>query len=607
MRKWIGLGILGIASTVALILALNKKDQVLPSSGNILFPVGRYTYTLAFTSKGSINTAVIAQSAGAQSTQGLGDESAQTEIYGKLQVKSERNLLELNLADIKVKVAGQDVSPLAIGLGEEPVQVGLDSSYRFISVKFPANQKALVSSMWLSLLAQIQVVHNGAKASWSVEETDFQAQYLANYRYDSGNLQKMKSKVVSSNLGGTSKNQVLSFGDQKWLAELGQGSLQTLTAYEEFTLSTNGIPSFQSMVDFRLERSQAWLGTQNLSDTTSYKSFRYGLETLNEVTAEATEESRYRQDMGSITFDEIIAGVQKEMSEGEETEFYKKVRGFIHSHPERCRDFESVLIEAPYNSLAMNTIAVAMGRVGHEAAQASLRNIIQGRIDTKLTVTNYLHLLAQSKKPTPESLDLLEQLSRTGDPELREAAVLSSGSALSSQRLANPVDAMKRLEGFRQRFETSSDPQEKNLLLDLIGNSEMPEGLDIVNNILADNPNAKTRELAIEAMRMMNDSRARSNLLALLASSSLADRESAANALKYQAYMPEALSLFDQAFETVRPEEAKLRRRFLDWLYTHQSSVAELKPRLERVLQNEDDSDNRKVASSFLEMLKVSE
>ena len=606
---WMGLGFLGLVVSLWAANVQPRKDAHFARRDVTLFPEGKFQYHLAMTSQGSLNVAGVMQTQGAsQGLQANPPKAVSMALDGILEVDAAENTLILRLKDIKISSGSQIFDPVDLGFRGKPIKVTTDPHGAFVNVSISKDESAVSSTVWLNVLSQIQLVYGPDKrvSAWDMEEGDFQTRFLAHYESQADTLSKVKTRLLDTQLTSAAKLEDIHFiPGEAWLATFSADRLESLQSKSGLVFTGASAGLYQSFITLNLnaakERTNAIAGS---SFDASYAKLAFNRAILDELTMAATEASRYASDMDAITPDQIFAAVAKGLSEGEETELYKKIRAYLYKHPDECKTFESVLIESDPDGVWLRLAGMAMGRLGHTQAQASLRRVIDARLKQNKSVSPLIQLLAQSREPTPETLDLLQTFALSQDKELQEAGMLASGTALSGHRIQDPVDASRRLRLFQDKFRASKDEREADLILDLFGNSEMPEILEDIQRVLQSQPQNRKRQLAIEALRMVDDPRARSLLSDLTTSADGEDQVTAVEALKLQPFIPEILERAMSYLSGDSPSQPRLRKAYIDWLFLHRIQINHLDQKLRGILETESNEDNRRLILSYLTVVE---
>ncbi len=188
-----------------------------------------------------------------------------------------------------------------------------------------------------------------------------------------------------------------------------------------------------------------------------------------------------------------------------------RVSGFLHRHPEHCAAFAAAALVDGATGEMQALAADVLAGVGHGAAQAALRDLI----DHSALGPAVRHRLLQShlnlRTPTPEAADWLAR--QLDDPQVGPAAANALGAVAGRLAETDPAAAdaaLGRLQRGLNEAETV-DAQRAHLLG--LGNSGRPAAR--VALPFAESEAPAVRAAAARALRHLPDTDARAALLRL--------------------------------------------------------------------------------------------
>src|SRR5262249_21716075 len=203
----------------------------------------------------------------------------------------------------------------------------------------------------------------------------------------------------------------------------------------------------------------------------------------------AAEAAIQRAELGDATLDSLLADLAKTEADAKpnanDTPPYLKLKALVYLQPEACPRLAEVLNKTKTDGPTMQLLTGALSSVGHAEAQSALQQAIRARGDDFTTLAVLIPALGLVDNPTPQSEELLRELSGRGDVNIRTTAQLALGvmarnlSDTAPERTARIVrDALRQLEGATQADER------RQMLLGL-GNSAGAGTLDAIRKTCA--------------------------------------------------------------------------------------------------------------------------
>lgn len=583
--------LLGLAVSISVFLGtfygLREPGEAPSKAGSTrLFPDGSYRYKLQLKSNGMVDLKVIAASRGATLDQA--PQRIETALDGELLLEAKNRRLNLSLKSGVLSIQGQIQQGVTFGA----VSASLGANGKILDVTFSQEVPTEVKAIWLSILAEIQVVGRGQGTEWKATEENSLMAYEAIYREEGDKLSKTKGPIAKSDLA--SKGLWASFpDDDRWIVNFKDGRPETLASRSGILGKLSGKIVYENRQVFSLDllaMTQAKVAVENRERV----AFTSGA--LDQISSRAAEKSGDLQISLGLTPEKIIEGLY---AAEDEAEFYKKVRAYIRTHPEDSIKFVPTLVESRYDDKERSIIGVALGAAGHRDAEKALRAVIEGRLREGKLSGSYFHLLSDAVAPSQETIRFIDSYTQSQDPLVREAATLALGTALRSYGREFPEDADRTVNEKLDQLRSTKNESDRRILYGLLGNSGSPLLAREFLPLLIGTASQGDRIQMISALRFVNEPDVKESLIGFLQKGSLADKIAAIEALCYQDYDPRILEQLDSVFSVQRPVEAELRKGLIAWLQLQGGQLLDVRERFITLLKSEKDETNRKILATF--------
>lgn len=197
------------------------------------------------------------------------------------------------------------------------------------------------------------------------------------------------------------------------------------------------------------------------------------------------EEQLHRQQLGEQGLDEIISLIKGESESSAQLQHYLSLKAWIFLHPEKLQELLKLLRHENFPSPLLRTSVRALTSIGHEAAQAALREMISWYQDDAQALRYMLSQFALLEYPDMESEALLREIAQQhNNTQVRHSSQLAL--SVVGYRLQAQEDQHQRFEAIEkdvfERLEKSSERSELLTSLSYLGNLGSPKALDYIKH-----------------------------------------------------------------------------------------------------------------------------
>ena len=510
--------------------------------------------------------------------------------------------VNLTFANVVLEIGGALEPNLSAELEKTYVRLKGGTAVGLTEIGVTEGASTQTVAILSQLLAQLQMPQTMSQSTIDTTEEDVFGRCQAHYEWVESRATLTRSKLQYLSLdqrtfGGANDSQIAP--GQIWEATFDAGRLKTIYGQETLTLSKNGRQVLKQAVQFELERTQGRTAVSSPSPRgVTWLSYKPGF--LSDYRDPQMIDQIYRQELGSVTESEILSALPLIQNQDEEVHWYRKVRAFIHLHPERSEAFVPLLQEASMENVTMRVVAPALGRIGHREAQRVLQRVITGRLEEGKATAPLFPLLVQSSTPAPETIQFVREMVRSDQALIRTSALLALGKLVATTRDVAPetsraiVTELKGMLGAEQR---------SDLLRTLIfaaANSQSPALVGDLVAITARTSDPRIKGHAIEAMGAMSGDEAFVKLKDYLKTSESLLQRHALIALALQPYDPG----LETDVRTLAKEHAspEVRTAALDWFFQHRDVAPNARSLFQELREHDPDLNVRKRAASFLEV-----
>jgi hypothetical protein len=607
LAKW-GYVALGVLAAAALIVAAQSRksfgDALRDGSQELVRTLGLrslsgvYQADLKVVADFDANPLMAAASRGSRqevSTQGLTSRLRSDMVF----VPTAEGV-DLTFTNVVLEIGGILEHTLSAELEKIHVRLKGSSTVGLTDIGVNEGVRTQTVAILSQLLAQLQMTPTMTKNTLDTTEEDVFGRYQAHYEWDGSRAMLTRTKLKYLSLdqrtfGGASDSHIAP--GQTWQATFDSGRLRSIHGRETLTLRKNGSQLLKQVVHFELERIEGRNATLSSSPHgVTWLSYRPGF--LSEYRDPKMIDQIYRQELGSVTEFEILSALPSIKNQDDEVHWYRKVRAYIHLHPERSEAFAPLLQEASLESVTMRVVAPALGRIGHKEAQRMLQRVITARLEKGKATATLFPLLVQSPTPTPESIQFVRGMVHSDQALIRTSALLAYGRLAGSTRHAAPETSAEIVTELRHLMNGESHPDMLRTLIFAAANSQSPEFTADLAAIADHTPDPSLKGHAVEAMGFLGGAQALSKLQTYLKGSEIALQKHALIAL---AQMPYDQEIGNEVVSLARIHASSpVRRAAMDWVFQHRDRVESAHVLFQELRDHDPNLDIRKRAASIL-------
>lgn len=536
-------------------------------------------------------------------------------VSGYLDINSQSpRIMQLSLSNTKLDLGIETKNQQANAVDGIQHQMGFSvdvvtkANGAFQTVKFNPQCEVICQQIWSAILPELQLIEPKARDlnQWSLAENSFFGNYDAQYHRSDDRLKKTKSNY--SGLGFLKNATFAASIDNMTSTTLAfdNGLIKTLDSDDTIDVSDpQGEKVYHHSNRLKLHlvasRSAPPIQVSQVApaDTAAIFSWQAGaLETFAEQKA---IESAWRRELGTTTLAQIRQALTQQQNKDEEVVLYKKIRAFFKFHPESCADFVDDLVKGDYNGKAHTMIAVALGRVGHTQAQATLRSAIDQRIEQNRPVRNYLALLAQSSHPSADTIHYLQQMAVLQNPDLHDSAVLALGTSLGNLATIDPDQAQTIADDYARKLKNEKNNDEKSLIIAMLGNAGLESSYQVLADIIAQEKDPELIEGAIYALRFQKSRESHALLLELTHHKNASLVSAATKSLHYHDFSQDTASRMLELAN--QQNEPSVRGAAIDWLWENRSQMPNVKNYLTAWSKEANALEVNRIAKQYLEFI----
>ena len=241
----------------------------------------------------------------------------------------------------------------------------------------------------------------------------------------------------------------------------------------------------------------------------------------------------------------------------------------------------------------------ALGAAGTPEAQQALIALAAGAslpLHVQQAAIEALHAVDE---PTPDTMAALELLTNVENDEIKKSASYALGALAGKLAATDEAQASAYVQKMVAQLAAAQSDGERMRLLDALGNAGRPEGIESITQGLTSMDNA-VRDIAVRALRKIDDPRADAMLSSLFLSEAAADvREAALFAAGFRRFPPLAAAL---GAVLQREPESHLRGQVVGLLATYLQRDGDLEviPLLKWIAANDPDTTLRQNAARAL-------
>lgn len=540
---------------------------------------------------------------GAVSTQQVTTEGLKSRLSSDIDFRQSTDGLEMRFSNPIIALGGLVESRLSEELGATVVVLKTSPSGAITDIGVTEKVSTQTVAILSQLVAQFPRLGPMDKSQDEVDEQDVFGRYQVVYKWDDAQRAVTRTKVkylaVDSRSFGDDTDGSIEPG-QYWKASWDHKGLASISAEETLLVTKKGQKVLRQSVTFHMALAS---GTESRavrdSRPLTWLSYRPGF--VTEYRDPKLDDQIRKQELGNVSESDILNALPTISSREAEVDWYRKVRAFIYSHPDRAEAFIPLLEGATLDSVAMRVVAPALGRIGHKESQATLRRLIGLRVDAGRPSAPLFPLLVQTSTPVPETAQFVRTMIQSSDPLVRSSAILAYGNLAATTRRVDPESSAQIISHLKQMLLSEHDPDLLRTLIFAAGNSESEEFLTNLVTIIERTSDPRIKGHGLEAIGALVGDQAFAKLKEYLKVSDPTLKMHALVGLSQQPYEAQLASEIEHLAKTHQKSEVRLAA--LDWVYRHREQIASANILFQELRDQDPDQEVRKRAASFLSVL----
>lgn len=448
-----------------------------------------------------------------------------TDFKIKCQVKKtvikkgeEKEELGFQITNPELTIQNNDLSINTALIEDElsrPFFAELTPAGKLTTIRIDSSVSYLAANTMKGIISQLQFVkENHAPNSWETEEENTLGTYRARYHFikDSNGL----SEYLKENAGyvrirsGQNKQKILVesrsriYLDSAEIIQRMDVSEAQFVLFGADTITASGsktdiqLLSKNTAAESELASLDELLQTSNYSEVTTLSA---GLST------ERIHQLAYRNTLGNDSWETLIQKLEAASEEDNKTkeQLILQFRALVYLQPETCEKIKNILVSEPYGTRRFAILSQALSYAETEQSVNTIVQIIDYRKNEENVVLELLPVLAMSKLPTSEAIEVTKKLAfdQDNNPTIRSTAQLTlAGLAYNFRRLDSNASA-RLTKYILSKLNQETDTIQKILVL---GNTGSPAIVPILNSyIFSQTASMQVKTYAVGGFKLIND------------------------------------------------------------------------------------------------------